>query len=167
MQMGCAQVAMVSVVKVVKSGDWHTLWQRLCGIASGTWVMGARTAGTPLPTMGAAALPLVYAAKLASSALCKRTGSYVFGSMNMPQHTVSTVRRWSTWRALSLLVALLWAVAAQAAPAPWYWWISKLDGQRVCAQHMPASGWERAEGPFAQAGCKVPQPRALLGVPGR
>ena len=57
--------------------------------------------------------------------------------------------------------------ATQAAPAPWYWWVSKLDGKRVCAQHMPASGWERAEGPFTQAGCQTQQPRALLGGPGR
>lgn len=85
----------------------------------------------------------------------------------MPQHHISAVGRRSTWWALPLLGALLWTAAAQAAPAPWYWWISKLDGQRVCAQQMPASGWERAEGPFAQAGCKVPQPRALLGGPGR
>ena len=88
----------------------------------------------------------------------------------MSQHRTSAVGRWNPWRALPLLGALLWllwAAAAQAAPAPWYWWISKLDGQRVCARQMPASGWERAEGPFAQAGCKVPQPRALRGGPGR
>ncbi|WP_312594198.1 hypothetical protein [Comamonas terrigena] len=76
-------------------------------------------------------------------------------------------RRWQAWLALPVLGALLWAAATQAAPAPWYWWVSKLDGQRVCAQHMPASGWERAEGPFTQAGCQTQQPRALLGGPGR
>lgn len=77
------------------------------------------------------------------------------------------LRRWGAWRALPMLGALLWVAAAQAAPAPWYWWVSKLDGQRVCAQHMPSSGWERAEGPFTQAGCQVQQPRALLGGTGR
>ena len=86
----------------------------------------------------------------------------------MSQHTASTAftaRRRSAWRALPLWAALLCAAAVQAAPAPWYWWISKLDGQRVCAQHMPASGWERAEGPFAQAGCQVQPPRPLLRTP--
>ena len=95
-----------------------------------------------------------------------RTDSYVFGSVNMSQHRTSSAHE-SACRALALLGALLWAVTAQAAPAPWYWWISKLDGQRVCAQHMPAQGWERAEGPFAQAGCQVPQPRAMRGGSGR
>lgn len=86
----------------------------------------------------------------------------------MSQHTASTpsaARRRNAWQVLPLWAALLCAAAAQAAPAPWYWWVSKLDGQRVCAQHMPASGWERAEGPFAQAGCQVQPPRPLLRTP--
>ena len=66
---------------------------------------------------------------------------------------------WPVWAAAALLVA----GTALAAPAPWYWWVSKVDGQRVCAQHMPSKGWEKAEGPFAQAGCQVQRPRPLLG----
>ena len=58
---------------------------------------------------------------------------------------------------------LLVAGAALAAPAPWYWWVSKADGRRICAQHMPSQGWDKAEGPFAQAGCQVQRPRPLLG----
>lgn len=54
-----------------------------------------------------------------------------------------------------LLLAMSWMTMSHAAPAPWYWWVSKVDGRRVCAQHMPAQGWERDAGPFAQAGCKV------------
>jgi hypothetical protein len=53
-----------------------------------------------------------------------------------------------------LAVALLvGALSAGAAPAPWFWWASKLDGQRVCAQFMPAQGWHKAEGPFHNAQC--------------
>lgn len=76
---------------------------------------------------------------------------------------------WAATAAGAVLALLLAgaAASAHAAPAPWYWWISKLDGQRVCAQHMPASGWERAEGPFAQAGCQVQPPRPLLRTPTR
>ena len=34
--------------------------------------------------------------------------------------------------------------ASQAAPAPWYWWHSRLDSDvRVCAQFMPSQGWQR------------------------
>lgn len=36
-------------------------------------------------------------------------------------------------RALALLALVAWG-AAQAAPAPWYWWRSKIDGARTCAQ---------------------------------
>jgi len=45
--------------------------------------------------------------------------------------------------------------AAHAKPAPWYWWASKHDGQRVCAQFMPEQGWVRAEGPFNNAQCRA------------
>ncbi|WP_370681189.1 hypothetical protein [Comamonas sp. GB3 AK4-5] len=48
----------------------------------------------------------------------------------------------------------LWGAVAQAAPAPWYWWVSKVDEQRVCAQSMPEQGWERAEGPFTRSDCQ-------------
>lgn len=51
---------------------------------------------------------------------------------------------------------LLWMTleAARAAPAPWYWWTSKVDGQRVCAQFMPRQGWTQAEGPFTNPQCR-------------
>lgn len=54
-------------------------------------------------------------------------------------------------------VVLAWANAAWAQPAPWFWWVSKLDGQRVCAQVMPRQGWSKGEGPFRNAQCR-PQP---------
>ena len=55
-----------------------------------------------------------------------------------------------------MLLALGLATSAAARPAPWYWWVSQRDGQRVCAQTMPSKGWVRAPGPFNNAQC-LPQ----------
>lgn len=52
-------------------------------------------------------------------------------------------------------------MGAQAAPAPWYWWTSRHDGHRICAQHMPSQGWQRAEGPFQNPRCESPR-KALI-----
>ena len=51
--------------------------------------------------------------------------------------------------------------STQAAPAPWFWWVSKANGQRVCAQVMPSQGWLRGEGPFHNAQC-ASQRKALI-----
>lgn len=48
-----------------------------------------------------------------------------------------------------------------AAPAPWYWWRSKVDGAQVCAQISPGPGWERDGDPFAGPGC-APKPRVFV-----
>ena len=56
--------------------------------------------------------------------------------------------------AVLALVVSMAASTANAAPAQWYWWVSKVDGQRVCAQYMPAQGWERGQGPYASAQCR-------------
>ena len=53
-----------------------------------------------------------------------------------------------------LLIAVL--SLAAAAPAPWYWWSSKTDNQRVCAQTMSDRGWTRADGPYRDARCTKP-----------
>ena len=50
-------------------------------------------------------------------------------------------------------IGLLVATAVDAKPAPWYWWVSKVNGDRVCAQVMPSQGWTRGEGPFQNAQC--------------
>ncbi len=55
----------------------------------------------------------------------------------------------------------LWAGGAVAAPAPWHWWRSKIDGQRVCAQTSPGPGWEEDGGPFDGPGCQ-PRPRVFV-----
>lgn len=56
--------------------------------------------------------------------------------------------------AAAVLALGLPATTAHAAPAPWYWWVSKLDGQRVCAQFMPSQGWEQVEGAFTRSDCQ-------------
>ena len=48
---------------------------------------------------------------------------------------------------------LLMLSATHAKPAPWYWWVSKVNGGRVCAQVMPEQGWTRGDGPFTNAQC--------------
>jgi hypothetical protein len=55
---------------------------------------------------------------------------------------------------LILLAAL--SVASLAAPAPWYQWRSKLDGQVHCAQTDPGTGWEKVGGPYQDARCIKP-----------
>ncbi|MDH4428481.1 MAG: hypothetical protein QE495_18710 [Acidovorax sp.] len=55
------------------------------------------------------------------------------------------------------------AFAVAAAPAPWYYWRSLVDGARVCAQVSPGPGWERDSAAFEGPGC---QPRRkVLVVP--
>ena len=74
---------------------------------------------------------------------------------------------WSWRLGLCLDWALLGTLLlpAQAAPAPWYWWHSRLDSdQRVCAQFMPRQGWERGAGPFDNPHC---QPGPLPHAPRR
>mgnify|MGYP001313691688 FL=1 len=53
-----------------------------------------------------------------------------------------------------LLPCLLWWSSVLAAPAPWYLWRSKLDGQVFCAQTLPGAGWARAGGPYRDARCE-------------
>lgn len=60
---------------------------------------------------------------------------------------------------LSLILALmLLALTAWAKPAPWYWWISKVDGARVCLQNNPGRGWQRSGAPFANGRCSHDNP---------
>lgn len=56
----------------------------------------------------------------------------------------------------ALLGAL--CLAAQAQPAPWYIWESRLDGRIVCAQTMRGA-WKRLAGPFEDGRCMKPLPR--------
>jgi hypothetical protein len=55
------------------------------------------------------------------------------------------------------LIAMLFLVSlafqASANPAAWYQWRSKLNGDLVCVQTSPGSGWEKAAGPYKDPHC--------------
>ncbi|THF62652.1 hypothetical protein [Pseudothauera rhizosphaerae] len=69
---------------------------------------------------------------------------------------------------LFLLCALV-PPPADAAPAPWYLWRSKVDGKLHCAQASPGPGWERERGPFRDIRCEKPfvGPRSVEPPPER
>ena len=46
------------------------------------------------------------------------------------------------------------SAALVAAPAPWFKWRSKLDGQQVCSQTPLGPGWEKATGPYQDSHCE-------------
>nr|WP_312507736.1 hypothetical protein [Pseudomonas luteola] len=56
--------------------------------------------------------------------------------------------RWTT--GLLLIVSL----SIAAAPAPFFKWRSKFNGQVVCQRTSPGDGWERLAGPFRDIGCQ-------------
>nr|WP_295507026.1 hypothetical protein [Accumulibacter sp.] len=56
---------------------------------------------------------------------------------------------------------MLFCASSPAAPAPWYLWRSKTDGQVFCAQTSPGGGWQKAAGPYRDARCEQ------AGRPGR
>lgn len=58
-------------------------------------------------------------------------------------------------RRLSLLFLCLAAASVQADPAPWFWWISNFDGNRVCSQTSPGEGWTIEPIPFKDSRCRV------------
>lgn len=78
---------------------------------------------------------------------------------------VSMTRMWQRWPglhcrgwrsaccALSVSFLLATPLLGQAAPAPWFWWYSKVDGKRVCAQASPGFGWERGDTAFRDIRC--------------
>ena len=71
-------------------------------------------------------------------------------------------RCWLRRAAAGLAAALaLVGSAALAAPAPWYWWRSQVDGARVCAQTSPGPGWQQDSAPFEGPGCR-PRTRVLV-----
>ena len=61
-------------------------------------------------------------------------------------------------RQLTVLALLLATMSAQAEPAPWYWWVSQVDGSRVCNQTSLGEGWIQEPKPFKDAHCRVPYP---------
>ena len=53
----------------------------------------------------------------------------------------------------AIVIAFLMS-AAWAAPAPWFKWRSKADGQQVCSQTPLGQGWEKAAGPYQDSHCE-------------
>lgn len=58
---------------------------------------------------------------------------------------------------MKILLALILSGACSllaAEPAPWYWWVSKLDGARVCSQTPLGPGWNRIPRPYRDSRCE-------------
>lgn len=60
----------------------------------------------------------------------------------------------ATMKTFAAIAIALIATAAWAAPAPWFKWRSKADGQQVCAQTPLGTGWEKATGPYQDSHCE-------------
>jgi len=70
--------------------------------------------------------------------------------------SMQACRRWA-----GVLACTVAITAVFAAPAPWFYWRSKVDGQRVCAQTSPGSGWEKDSPPYDGPGC-APRRKVLI-----
>jgi hypothetical protein len=63
----------------------------------------------------------------------------------------------NTLRFLPLLIVFCTMThLAQARPASWHWWSSKVDGARICMQTSPGEGWQYSKGPYRDARCRIP-----------
>ena len=51
---------------------------------------------------------------------------------------------------------ILGSTQALAAPAPYYLWMSKVDGSRVCSQTPLGEGWQKMGGPYSDSRCRKP-----------
>lgn len=74
--------------------------------------------------------------------------------VHSPSASFPFLRRSAGPSGLALCMLLLGAGATWSAPAPWYYWRSKIDGQRVCAQVSPGQGWERDSTAYDGPGCR-------------
>ncbi len=55
-----------------------------------------------------------------------------------------------------IFLLILGGTQALAAPAPYYLWMSKVDGSRVCSQTPLGEGWQKMGGPFKDSRCRKP-----------
>jgi hypothetical protein len=60
------------------------------------------------------------------------------------------------FKIVATLVLLLYGTVLAAAPAPWYWWVSKVDGSRTCSQYSLGPGWEQIQRPYKDSRCEKP-----------
>lgn len=56
---------------------------------------------------------------------------------------------------LLVAIGLLISLTVIAAPAPWYLWKSKLNGELWCTQIPPGEGWLKLNGPYKDAHCTI------------
>lgn len=56
----------------------------------------------------------------------------------------------------AIFALALGSTAAIAEPAPWYWWVSSVDGSRFCHQTPLGAGWLQEPKPFKDARCRIP-----------
>lgn len=56
---------------------------------------------------------------------------------------------------VTTIVLVLASMQVWAVPAAWYQWRSKLNGDLVCRQTSPGTGWEKAMGPYTDARCEI------------
>lgn len=59
-------------------------------------------------------------------------------------------------RALSFFALFFASTASVAGPAPYYWWVSQLDGSRACFQTPLGPGWIQEPKPFRDVRCRLP-----------
>lgn len=70
---------------------------------------------------------------------------------------------------LLVALALLLPLLADAAPAPYYLWQSKIDNTVICRQSSPGQGWDRLDHrAFRDLNCTMPAARIERpeGIPG-
>jgi hypothetical protein len=68
----------------------------------------------------------------------------------MPRHLRPVLYR------IALAGCLLGAQPLFAGPAPYYLWMSLVDGSRICTQTPPGPGWKQMGGPFKDSVCRKP-----------
>lgn len=82
----------------------------------------------------------------------------LYRALSARQSLAASVRLAAGMAAWAMLAA---AQPAASAPAPWHWWRSKVDGQRICSQISPGAGWTQDSGPYEGSGCQ-PKPRVFV-----
>lgn len=56
---------------------------------------------------------------------------------------------------LSIVALLAVSAVCLARPADWYWWVSRMDDGRICAQTTPGKGWYREPQAFTDSHCNI------------
>ena len=57
-------------------------------------------------------------------------------------------------KTLAASALLLYCASLLARPAPFFWWTSKVDGARVCAQGPLGPGWQKDPRAYKDSRCE-------------